>query len=150
MDDNMKISVSDLSVGDWVCAKMAKWDYDDIDITPPMQVVRIDDKEVVLSLRWVEHCAFVDDLRPIEITADVLEKNGFVDNGVGQHYLECGNGITVRVRRSRLFRNGCWSVAADKPVGETISTTCVLFNAKHIHELQRVLRLAKTNKQIML
>ena len=27
MGKTEKISVSDLSVGDWVCAKMAKWDY---------------------------------------------------------------------------------------------------------------------------
>lgn len=90
-----------------------------------------------------------DEIRGIPITAEVLEKNGFVDNGVGQHYLKCGNGITVRVGRSPLFHDGCWLVATDKQVDETISTTCVLFNARHIHELQRALRLAKVGKEIV-
>lgn len=118
------LSVSDLSVGDWVCAKMAKWDYDDIDITPPMQVVRIDDKEVVLSLRWVEHCAFVDDLRPIEITNEVLEKNGLS---------EAEFGLVVKPKSNEL----CASMGTSIEI-------------KYIHELQHLLRLAKVKKEIML
>ena len=120
METMGKISISDLSVGDWVCAKMAKWDYDDIDITPPMQVVRIDDKEVVLSLRWVEHCAFVDDLRPIEITNEVLEKNGLSDAEFG---------LVVNPKSAKFG---------------------VSIGVKYIHELQHLLRLAKIGKEIML
>ena len=119
-----KIRVEDLSIGDWVCAKMAKWDYDDIDITPPMQVVRIDDKEVVLSLRWVEHCAFVDDLLPIEITNEVLEKNGLS---------EAEFGLVVKPKSDKL----CASMGASIEI-------------KYIHELQHLLRLTKAGKEIML
>jgi hypothetical protein len=142
MDDNMKISVSDLSVGDWVCAKMAKWDYDDIDITPPMQVVRIDDKEVVLSLRWVEHCAFVDDLRPIEITADVLEKNGFKKNGeynewnIGEWDEYPFIGVSLDRQSMRVKHLGCDIFIEGKVV--------------YIHQLQHALRLAGINKEIKL
>ena len=147
-----KISVSDLSIGDWVQARMVKWDYDDLDITPPMKIVKIEKDCVRLgfSLDDLEFEVFVDDLQPIPITAEVLEKNGFVDNGVGQHYLKCGNGVTVRVGRSPLFHDGCWLVATDKQVDETITTTCVLFNAKQLHELQRAMRLAKVGKEIVL
>ena len=145
-----KISVSDLSVGDWFQARMVKWDYEDLDITPPMRIADISSDEVMLQLGSVKHYAFVEDLQPIPITAEVLEKNGFVDNGVGQHYLKCGNGVTVRVGRSPLFHDGCWLVATDKQVDETITTTCVLFNAKQLHELQRAMRLAKVGKEIVL
>lgn len=146
------MDVKDLSIGDWVQAKMTKWDYEDLDITPSMKVVKIEKDCVRLgfSLDDLEFEVFVDDLQPIPITTEVLEKTGFVKNGVGQHYLKCGNGITARVGRSPLFHDGCWLVATDKQVDETISTTCVLFNAKHIHELQRVLRLAKVDKEIVL
>ena len=150
MEKAEKISVSDLSVGDWFQARMVKWDYEDLDITPPMRIADISSDEVMLQLGSVKHYAFVEDLQPIPITAEVLEKNGFVDNGVGQHYLKCGNGVTVRVGRSPLFHDGCWLVATDKQVDETITTTCVLFNAKQLHELQRAMRLAKVGKEIVL
>lgn len=143
------MDIRDLSIGDFVQARMVKWDYKDLDITPPMRVVRIDKDCVRLgfSLDDLEFEVFVDDLQPIPITAEILEKNGFVDNGKGQHYLKCGNGITVRVGHSPLFHDGCWLVATDKEVGETISTTCVLFNAKHIHEIQRVMRLENVGRE---
>lgn len=124
MEKAEKIDIRDLSVGDWVCAKMAKWDYDDIDITPPMQVVRIDDNEVVLSLRWVEHCAFVDDLRPIEITAEVLEKNGFSDADFS---------LVINPKSDKLCESKGGSI-----------------DVKYIHELQHLLRLAKIRKEIIL
>jgi len=144
------MDIRDLSIGDWVRARMAKWDYDDLDITPPMRIAEISSDEVMLQLGSVKHYAFVDDLQPIPITAEVLEKNGFVDNGKGQHFLKCGDGVTVRVGISPLFHDGCWLVATDKEVGETITTTCVLFNAKHVHEIQRAMRLAKVGKEIEL
>ncbi|MBO7221234.1 MAG: hypothetical protein J6V21_08675 [Alistipes sp.] len=150
MEKAEKISVSDLSIGDYVRVKMCKWDYDDPD-TLDARVLSIEGNSVGVGYdnRDILMSAFVDDLQPIPITAEVLDKNGFVDNGVGQHYLKCGNGITVRVGRSPLFHDGCWLVATDKQVDETISTTCVLFNARHIHELQRALRLAKVEKEIV-
>lgn len=139
-----------MSIGDFVQARMVKWDYEDLDITPPMRVAEISSDEVMLQLGSVKYYAFVDDLQPIPITQEILEKNGFVDNGVGQHYLKCGNGITVRVGRSPLFHDDCWLVVTDKELGETITSTCVLFNAKHIHEIQRVMRLGNVGKEIEL
>lgn len=151
MEKAEKISVSDLSVGDYVRVKMCKWDYDDPD-TLDAKVFSIDGNSVGVGYdnSGILMFAHVEDLQPIPITADVLENNGFVDNGVGKHYLKCGNGITVIVGRSPLFHNGCWLVATDKQVDETISTTCVLFNARHIHELQHALRLAKVGKEIVI
>lgn len=145
------MDIQDLSIGDWVRVKMCRWDYDDPD-TLDAKVLSIEGNSVGVGYDdcGIVMSAFVEDLQPIPITAEVLEKNGFVDNGKGQHYLKCGNGITVRVGRSPLFHDGCWLVATDKEVGETISTTCVLFNAKHIHEIQRVMRLAKVEKEIEL
>lgn len=143
MEKEEKISVSDLSVGDWVQ-----------DILGNICIVRNifcgDLVECYVVEKGDELGIMIDRLRPIPITAEVLEKNGFVDNGVGQHYLKCGNSITVRVGRSPLFHDGCWLVATDKQVDETISTTCVLFNARHIHDMQRVMRLAKVEREIVL
>lgn len=139
--------VNNLSIGDWVCAK--KFDRE----TPAMKVVSLGESWVHLEIDPEQGDPFEfepSDIVGIPITSEVLEKNGFVDNGVGQHYLKCGNGITVRVGRSPLFHDGCWLVATDKQVDETISTTCVLFNARHIHELQRALRLAKVGKEVVL
>ena len=145
MEKAEKISVSDLSIGDWVL------DGND----NPAQILAIENWSDghVLNVRIKDIGigeVLITRVRPIPITQEILEKNGFVDNGKGQHYLKCGNGITVRVGRSPLFHDGCWLVATDKEVGETITTTCVLFNAKHIHEIQRVMQLGKVGKEITL
>lgn len=152
-----KLKITDLSIGDWVQAKQAKLDYDDPDLTPPMKIIAIDNREpkqAYVDLAFgdgvVAHSAFVEDLRPIPISIEILEKNEFVDNGVGQHYLKCGDGITIRVGRSPLFHDECWLVITDKDVGNTINTTCVLFNAMYVHHIQRAIRLAKVDKDITL
>lgn len=140
-----RMRIEDLSVGDWVL------DGND----NPAQILAIENWSDghVLNVRIKDIGigeVLITRVRPIPITQEILEKNGFVDNGKGQHYLKCGNGITVRVGRSPLFHDDCWLVATDKEVGETITTTCVLFNAKHIHEIQRVMRLGNVGKEIEL
>lgn len=120
-----KISVSDLSVGDWVQARMIKWNYEDLGITPPMRVAEIsgDEDEVMLQLGNVTHYALVDDLQPIPITAEILEKNGL-------DYAEFG--LVVKPKFNKL----CASVGASIEI-------------EYVHELQHVLRLVRTNKEII-
>lgn len=139
------MDIRDLSIGDWVL------DGND----NPAQILAIENWSdgYVLNVRIKDigiGVVVITRVRPIPITQEILEKNGFVDNGKGQHYLKCGNGITVRVGRSPLFHDGCWLVATDKEVVETITTTCVLFNAKHIHEIQRAMRLGNVGKEMEL
>lgn len=139
------MDIRDLSICDWVQDANGKY----------AQILGIEDWSdgYMLNIRINRvnvGCVLASSAHPIPITQEILEKNGFVDNGKGQYYLKCGNGITVRVGRSPLFHDGCWLVATDKEVGETITTTCVLFNAKHIHEIQRAMRLGNVGKEITL
>ena len=124
MEKAEKIDIRDLSVGDWVQARTVKWDYEDLDITPPMRVAEISSDEVMLQLGSVKHYAFVEDLQPIPITAEVLERNGL-------HEAEFG--LVVKPKSNEL----CASLG-------------VYIEIKHIHELQHALRLAKVGKEIVL
>lgn len=118
----MGINCSSISVGDWFQARMVKWDYEDLDITPPMRVAEISSDEVVLQLGSVKHYAFVDDLQPIPITAEVLEKNGYA----GAEF-------------SALMQLNNSPIVGMCPI-----------EIKYIHELQHILRLTKTDKEIVL
>lgn len=138
------LKMSDLSVGDWV-----HHDFYEVDMR--VRTIYGDTERIIAeSNDGYGVTCHLDHFRPIPITAEILEANGFVDNGVGQHYLKCGNGITARVGRNPLSHDDCWLVATDKQVDETISTTCVLFDAKHIHQLQHALRLAGVDKEIVM
>ena len=137
----MGINCSSLSVGDWFQARMVKWDYDDLDITPPMKIVKIEKDCVRLgfSLDDLEFEVFVDDLQPIPITAEVLEKSGFTHDKWSKkiwryedeesevvYYIE-GNKVEVTTDDCKI-NLVCTSVA----------------------ELQHALRLAKVGKEIVL
>lgn len=124
MENAEKIKVEGISIGDWFQAKMVKWNYEDLDITPPMRVAEISSDEVMLQLGSVKHYAFVDDLQPIPITAEVLEKNGL-------HEAEFG--LVVKPKSNELCA--------------TVGTSIEI---KYIHELQHFLRLMKTDKEIVL
>lgn len=139
MEKAEKIKVEGISIGDWFQAKMVKWDYEDLDITPPMRVAEISSDEVMLQLGSVKHYAFVDDLQPIPITAEVLEKSGFTHDKWSKkiwryedeesevvYYIE-GNKVEVTTDDCKI-NLVCTSVA----------------------ELQHALRLAKVGKEIVL
>lgn len=124
MEKAEKIRTEDISIGDWMQARMVKWDYEDLDITPPMRVAEISSDEVMLQLGSVKHYAFVDDLQPIPITAEVLENNGLHDAEFG---------LVVKLKSNGL----CASAGASIEI-------------QYIHELQHILRLMKTEKEIVL
>lgn len=118
------LKISDLSVGDWVKASGVAKRVHSIEYQNGVYFVNFSDPDTNS-----EDYMHAPSIKPIPLTPEILEANGFVDNGVGQHYLKCGNGITARVGRNPLSHDGCWLVATDKQVDETISTTCVLFDA---------------------
>ena len=141
MEKAEKIKVEGISIGDWFQAKMVKWDYEDLDITPPMKIVKIEKDCVRLgfSLDDLEFEVFVDDLQPIPITAEVLEKSGFTHDKWSKqiwryedeesevvYYIE-GNKVEVTTDDCKI-NLVCTSVA----------------------ELQHALRLAKVEKEIEL
>jgi hypothetical protein len=141
------LRIEDLSVGDWVQAKMTKWDYEDLDITPSMKVVKIEKDCVRLgfSLDDLEFEVFVEDLQPIPITAEVLEKNGLEQNSncldyrfiIGNIYCSISKGIK------------CWYVNI-YDISNSPHTPIFKAHIIHIHELQHALRLAKVEKEIVL
>lgn len=151
MEKAEKIKVEGISIGDWFQARMVKWDYDDLDITPPMKIVKIEKDCVRLgfSLDDLEFEVFVDDLQPIPITAEMLEENGWqpprkdvdldtwwwtngVDKAIEAYEYEGEWYLTIIEQKEIQYRNR------------------VGIGLKHIHELQHALRLAKVRKEIVL
>lgn len=127
------MDIRDLSIGDFVQARMVKWDYEDLDITPPMRVVRIDKDCVRLgfSLDDLEFEVFVDDLQPIPITAEVLEKNGFRLVVVNKKFNDWHDkNITIR----KYYNEDNYHLFV---CGQKIE-----FKMLFIHQLQHALRLA--------
>lgn len=134
-----KISVSNLSVGDWVRARMVKWDYEDLDITPPMRVAEISSDEVMLQLGSVKHYAFVEDLQPIPITAEVLEKSGFTHDKWSKKIWRYEDEESEVVY---YIENGVLEITTDDC---KINMVC-----KSVAELQHALRLAKVGKEMII
>jgi hypothetical protein len=132
--------IEELSVGDWVCAKLAKWENEDADMTPPLQVKRINGIErhnlyVDLfnpSNNTIEHSAFVEDLIPIPLTSEILEKNGFVYVGGGFFSYD-----TVDL----FYEDGKFYFVREAGYDK-------LLKVEHVHQLQHALRLAGIEKDI--
>lgn len=125
MEKMEKIDIRDLSIGDWVRVRMCKWDYDDPD-TLDAKVLSIEGDSVGVGYdnSGIVMSAFVDDLQPIPVTAEVLEKNGL-------HEAEFG--LVVKPKSNEL----CASIG-------------ISIEIQYIHELQHILRLTKTDKEITL
>lgn len=146
METMEKIKVEDLSVGDWVRVRMCKCDYDDHD-TLYAKVLSIVGNSVGVCYdnSGIVMRAFVDDLQPIPITAEVLENNGFEQNSncldyrfiIGNIYCLISKGIK------------CWYVNV-YDISDSPHTPIFKAHIIHIHEFQRVLRLAKVGKGIVL
>lgn len=141
MEKAEKVRTEDISIGDWFQARMVKWDYDDLDITPPMKIVKIEKDCVRLgfSLDDLEFEVFVDDLQPIPITAEVLEKNGFTHDKWSKkiwRYEDVESEVVYYIESSRL---------------EITNDVCKMYiTCKSVAELQHALRLAKVKKEIVL
>ena len=140
-----KISISDLSIGDWVRVRMCKWDYDDPD-TLDAKVLSIEGNSVGVGYDecGIVMSAFVDDLQSIPITAKVLEKNGleYVDDDNDAVIFLCCDMFWARLCVGDTF----WQVG----IHSEDRLDAVVCDVKHIHELQHALRLAKVGKDIVL
>lgn len=143
-----QISVSDLSIGDWVRVRMCKWDYDDPD-TLDAKVLSIEGNSVGVGYDECGICmsAFVDDLQPIPITAEVLEKNGWSE------FSDYHNSWKLDIasdKRIWMFKNShdwtfqvmSWGLGHNHSVAKAY--------IKDVHELQHALRLAKLGEDIVL
>jgi hypothetical protein len=134
-----------ISVGDWVRVKMVKWDYDDPD-TLDAKVLSIEGNSVGVGYdnSGILMSAFVEDLQPIPITAEVLEKNGleYEDDGNDAVIFLCCDMFWARLCVGDTF----WRVG----IHSEDRLDAVVCDVKHIHELQHFLRLAKVGKEITL
>ena len=140
-----KISVSDLSVGDWVCAEQLCGVHSKPRLTPPMKVVGLGDGaggwvNLMIDPEQGDPFEFEpSEIRGVPITAEVLEKSGFTHDKWSKkiwryedeepevvYYIE-GNKVEVTTDDCKI-NLVCTSVA----------------------ELQHALRLAKVKKEITL
>ena len=140
-----KISVSDLSVGDYVCAEQLCGVHSEPRLTPPMRVVSLGGGAggwVNLEIDPEQGDPFEfepSEIRGVPITAEVLEKSGFThdkwSNKIWRYedeesevvyYIECSK-VVITTNDCKMY------------------ITC-----KSVAELQHALRLAKVGKEIVL
>lgn len=150
MEKAEKISVSDLSVGDLVCAEQLCGVHSEPRLTPPMKVVGLGESWVNLEIDPEQGDPFEfepSEIRGVPITAKVLEKNGWSE------FSDYHNSWKLDVasdKRVWMFKNShdwtfqvmSWGLGYNHSVAKAY--------IKDIHELQRALRLAKVGKEIVL
>lgn len=131
------LKINDLSVGDWVYYAKGNTPYSIRSIyrTGIQDCVVLNDKVFPDGV-----IAFVDKLTPIPITAEILEKSGFVKNGEYNEW-STGNwddipfiGISLSRQSMRIKNLGTDIFIENKVV--------------YIHQLQHALRLAGVDKEI--
>ena len=127
------LKISDLSVGDWVRYRDREWEVCSI-----YQFT----EEVGLFRKDSQICESIEDIESIPITAEILEKNGFVKNGEYNEW-STGNwedipfiGISLS-RPSMRIKNLGTDIFLDNKV-------------VYVHDLQHALRLAGVDKEINL
>ena len=138
MEKAEKISVSDLSIGDWVRVRMCKLDYDDPD-TLDAKVLSIEGNSVGVGYDecGISMSAFLEDLQPMPITIEVLEGSGFAHDKWSKKVWRYEDKESEVVY---YIENGVLEITTDDC---KINLVC-----KSVAELQHALRLAKVGKEI--
>ena len=146
-----EIKISELSIGDWVR-------YESTVRTVPMKVLEIGDKytmcdgQIYITGETEGGRMFceITELKPIPLTPEILEKNGF-EKVESQWYMCEHNGIHISVivwenQRGRIEISYTSPFDDDNPLYIADFTA----NIPHIavHHLQRVLLLAGVEKEI--
>ena len=131
------MKAKDLMIGDWVCLK------DDTKSELPLKVdgVLTDD----ISLEGEGFLGGVDGLiRPIPITPEILEKNGFYDRNTQWYYKRFGSYVCFDIAISLVYRE----IKVSKVCGagtdceeEEYGSSIVFGNDICVHTLQHALRL---------
>ena len=143
------LKISDLSVGDWVQVLLRKCDYDEPD-TFKAKVLTVVNNSVGVGYdnSGIVMSAFVEDLQPIPITAEILEKNGFEEDNNGHYALKIGGIVAVDIE----YTGGIWELSildvyALQYAGKMQVTIAFVSS---IHSLQHALRLTGVEKVINL
>ena len=134
METMGKIKVEDLSVGDWVRTKDGNVT---VDIISPLEVVVMNDYGNLCACK-------IEDIKPIPITAEILEKNGleYEDDGNDAVIFLCCDMFWARLCIGDTF----WQVG----IHSEDRLDAVVCAVKHTHQLQHALRLAGVGKEIVL
>ena len=133
------LKISDLSVGDWVRYDGKEYQVQCVDGMSEM---------VTLFGYCEQREESAGNLRPIPITAEILEKNGFVrgQRGSFYHYLRLDKNRTLYIHAST---NG-WRVEITYDAAGILRTTHLMPDMNSVHQLQHALRLAGVEKEINL
>lgn len=140
-----KISVSDLSVGDWVCAEQLCGVHSKPRLTPPMKVVGLGDGaggwvNLMIDPEQGDPFEFEpSEIRGVPITAEVLEKSGFTHDKWSKkiwRYEDEESEVVYYIEGNKV------EVATDDCKINLVCTS--------VAELQHALRLAKVGKEIEL
>ena len=153
------LKISDLSIGDWVKAQ---------DSELPYQIYLIDWQSGTIEAQATNGALLdemVCDIRPIPITAEILEKSGFkrsddYDGTERTPYLfrkgekkSPYDKVTVNIHHptkktpKRMFKNGIYhELVYESPA---IANTWTFVFVRYVHELQHALRLAGIDKEIL-
>ena len=149
------LKVSDLSVGDWVGIDQAELNIPSDDLATayieklrkPIRIKGIsEDSDMVLADieivdEWGSIMMKCEDLRPIPITAEILEKNGWerYNDKFCQFVYFCGD--------MRIISHDSmdWTIAI---FNEDWTKSKIRTRILHVHQLQHALRLAGVDKEI--
>lgn len=155
------LKISDLSVGDWVGIDQAELNMPSTDLAAayiekllkPICVKGIsDDSDTVLADieavdGWGSIMLKCEYLKPIPITAEILEKNGFVDKGSCLFRYERewrGDKSAVNICS---FDEELWFADFEFRDGRTCMSNIPIF---YVNQLQHILRLIGVDKEINL
>jgi hypothetical protein len=109
-------------------------------------LVLVNERPVYVTLAVLS--VWNDNIKPIPITKELLEKNGFEKEGVIELYnLYAGidHRVTIHDDKEYMNSNNEWYVHVDSEDYSTIAG-CEL---TYVHELQHILRLCKIDKEIV-
>ena len=133
------LKISELSVGDWV-----QYRDRELQVCSLYQFTG----EVGLWRKDSQICENVADCKPIPITAEILEANGFVRGKRGgfYYYLLLDKNRTLYIHAST---NG-WRVEITYDAAGILRTTHLMPDMNSVHDIQHALRLAGVDKEINL
>lgn len=132
------LKISDLSVGDWVRTKDGNVT---VDIISPLEVVVMNDYGNLCACK-------IEDIEPIPITAEILEKNGLF-----RHERDDDNPerivLTNHFIMARTYTDVDWwrVLIYDEEIPSKELFNGIIYS---VHQLQHALRLAGVDKEINL
>jgi hypothetical protein len=143
------LKISDLSVGDWVRYRDREWEVCSI-----YQFTG----EVGLFRKDSQICESIEDIDPIPITAEILEKNGFMLLSDSFSTYEYATLLGKMLRSTRVYLDAPQSISVslqDTTIERGFyhrekTSVSILRDDLYVHDLQHALRLAGVDKEINL